>query len=197
MSKNVSKRFIRRTGIKSYKKIFLIFVEGATELNYFNKLITNKTVAPKIFHKDSASSPQNLFKYALTYLNKNKKTLKTYSHEIWVVIDREDNNKRRHQEIEDLFSQCVKGHYNLAVSNPIFEYWLLLHFEDGNKVASSKQCITRLRKYLPNYDKPEIPKHLQDKINDAISRAKGKNNPVEKWPSKSGSTVYLLVEKLI
>ncbi|MGD9153687.1 MAG: RloB family protein [Gammaproteobacteria bacterium] len=197
MSKNTPKKIIRKTGIRHYRKIFWIFPEGKTEKNYLNSLITNKNVTLKIIHKNSISSPQNLFKYALHYLEKNKKTLKKYDHEIWVIIDREDNDKRPHQEIEDLYLECNKQGYNLAISNPALEYWLLLHFEDGNKITSSKQCIDRLKKYVPDYNKPKIPKQLQGKAYDAISRAKEKNNPADKWPKTNGTTIYLLIEKII
>lgn len=197
MDKRAPKKFTRRTGVRHYRKMFLIFTEGKTEASYFKQLLTNKDVVLKIFHKDSASAPQNLFKYALEYLNKNEAILRPYDHEIWVVIDREDGDKRSVQEIEEVYSQCAKQGYNLAISNPTFEYWLLLHYEDGKKITSSKKCIAKLKKYLPDYDKSETPKYLQDKINDAISRAKEKNNPTEKWPTQCGTTVYLLVEKLI
>ena len=84
----------------------------------------------------------------------------------------------------------------MAVSNPKFEYWLLLHFEDGNGV-NIKNCIQRLKAYLPHFDKNhvEIDK-LKDKIDDAIKRANMKDKSHCKWPAQNGSTVYRLVEKL-
>jgi len=33
--------------------------------------------------------------------------------------------------------------YGLAVSNPKFEFWLLLHFEDGNGAATSARALLR------------------------------------------------------
>lgn len=198
MKRKQQKLFVRKIGFKNYRKIFIIFSEGKTEKNYFNKLVTNENVTLKTFHKDSSSSPDSLFKYAYNFLEKNR-DIKKRSPEIWLVIDYEDNNKRSSKEINTLYNKCTNQGYNLAISNPIFEYWLLLHFEDGNNINSSKQCLERLKKYLPHYNKPEIltTYKLIKYIRAAIRRAKAKENLKDKWPQGNGTNIHLLVEKLI
>ena len=88
--------------------------------------------------------------------------------------------------------------YHLAVSNPQFEYWLLLHFENGKKISNGKECVRRLRYYCPNYTKNDIQPHKYEKgIDKAIRRAREKDSPpCKSWPRQNGSTVYLLVEEL-
>ena len=89
--------------------------------------------------------------------------------------------------------------YGFALSNPKFEYWLLLHFEDGSGITSSRQCQERLETYLPNYEKGNLEnRKLETGIRNAISRAKAKDSPpCVNWPTNRGTTVYRLVEKLI
>ena len=84
------------------------------------------------------------------------------------------------------------------MSNPKFEYRLLLHFEDGNDINGSRDCTQRLQKYLPNYDKTGFDtKKIEPGIPDAVKRASAKDNPrCKTWPKTNGSTVYRLVEKL-
>ncbi len=74
----------------------------------------------------------------------------------------------------------------------------MLHFEDGKGVANSQQCTTRLKQYLPDYDKGiDIRKITQEMIDDAVERAKARDNPpCQDWPRKPGSTVYKLVESI-
>jgi hypothetical protein len=181
--------------------MFIVFPEGKTEKNYFNKLVTKQNnIVLKTLHKDSSSSPNSLFNYAYNWLNKNC-YIKKYNPEIWLIIDYEDHNKRLPKEIPNLYNKCVNQKYKLAINNPIFEYWLLLHFEKGNNINSSRQCLERLKNYLPNYNKPEITiaiaKKLFKKTTDAIQRAKTKINSKDKWPPNNGTNIYLLVEKLI
>jgi hypothetical protein len=49
-----------------------------------------------------------------------------------------------------------KENYGFALSNPNFEYWLLLHFEEGSKIAHGADCLERLKKYLLGYNKGEV-----------------------------------------
>jgi len=46
-----------------------------------------------------------------------------------------------------------KPNHGFALSNPKFEYWLLLHFEDGIGVTSSRECSERIRRWIAGYDK--------------------------------------------
>jgi hypothetical protein len=84
------------------------------------------------------------------------------------------------------------------LSNPKFEYWLLLHFEDGNGVGTSRECTDRLIAHLPNYQKGSVDtRKLLAGVNDAVERAKRRDNPkCVDWPKMTGTTVYRLVEKI-
>jgi len=85
------------------------------------------------------------------------------------------------------------------LSNPNFEYWLLLHFEDGNGISNGKECKERLRRHLPAYDKHiDKRKFTRFLVSKAIDRAKRKDiPPCENWPSSTGTTVYRLLENLL
>lgn len=89
---------------------------------------------------------------------------------------------------------------SLAVSNPSFEYWLLLHFEDGTGIRSQRECKDRLRRHLPDYDKGVDSSRLSaEMIRLAVTRAKRRDNPpCVDWPTQLGqTTVYRLVEKVL
>ena len=89
--------------------------------------------------------------------------------------------------------------YGFALSNPKFEYWLLLHFEDGDDIASSRECLERLKTYLPEYSKHlDVRKINWERIECAVRRAKERDNPpCSDWPRSTGTTVYRLVQRLL
>ncbi|HEV2523771.1 MAG TPA: RloB family protein, partial [Gammaproteobacteria bacterium] len=118
--------------------------------------------------------------------------------EAWLVVDMDQWSI---EQIGQLFAWSqLKENYGLALSNPMFEFWLLLHFEDGNKVTSANECSERLKRHLPEYKKGiDIRKFTVEAIHNAIRRAKQRDNPpCTDWPKTMGvTTVYRLVEKLV
>ena len=157
----------------------------------------NKTITLKLLTPDNKSAPHYVFKRADNWIKKNKPhTNKKIPYEVWLIIDSEENNNRPSKELKDIQTKCEKHKYNLAISNPAFEYWLLLHFEDGKGVTSLQSCCNKLAEHLPNHseNKPNLDiKELQsnNNIQKAISRAK---DHIEQQPSTG---VHLLIEELV
>lgn len=92
------------------------------------------------------------------------------------------------------------NNYGFALSNPKFEYWLLLHFEGAKGVRTSRECSRRLRRHLPGYDKDvHGRKFTRTNIENAVRRAEERDNPpCVDWPREPGqTTVYRLVGKLL
>ncbi|MFO7737920.1 MAG: RloB family protein [Desulfatiglandaceae bacterium] len=187
--------FKRPKPFRPYRKLFLIATEGArTEPIYFgifNSL--QATIQVKLLPaRKHDSSPLQVLKLAKRFVKEkglNKKD------EIWLVIDRDQWTD---EQLHDVLLGCQASAFNLAVSNPQFEYWLLLHFEDGSGVTSSRDCTQRLYRYLPHFEKGRLEVHkVEPGILDAINRAEAKDNPpCEDWPRTNGSTVYRLVKRL-
>ena len=120
------------------------------------------------------------------------------SDEAWLVVDKDQWQDEQLAQLH-AWSQDADN-YRLALSNPKFEYWLLLHYEDGAKISSPNECSVRLKKHLPDYDKSlDGRKITSDMIEDAIRRAKARDKPpCEDWPRTFGSTtVYKLVENIL
>lgn len=181
-------RFPRPYGVIPYRKRFIIAAEGKkTEPAYFS-LFQNDRITLD-FAKSKHSSP----KYVIKSL-KEKKPKK--NDEVWIVFDLDQWTQ---EQLQELLQESQRNKYSLAVSNPKFEYWLLLHFEDGNEINSPKECDERLKRYIPNFDKSHIEiDKLKAGIESAIQRARTKDSPpCQDWPHTNGSTAYRLVEKLI
>ena len=120
------------------------------------------------------------------------------SDEAWLVVGK-DNWKDEQLERLHAWAQSHKN-YGFALSNPKFEYWLLLHFEDGIGISSSIECSERLKRYLPGYDKGiDVRKISRSQIDMAVERARQRDNPpCCDWPRNPGvTTVYRLVESIL
>ena len=104
---------------------------------------------------------------------------------------------------------------HMALSNPCFELWLLLHLEDVSLLTPEEQkqwkenrrmsrrtdpfLKLRLRQKMGSYhestyDAPALITHVEE----AIARAKAlDNNPADRWPQTLGTRVYLLAESVM
>jgi hypothetical protein len=81
--------------------------------------------------------------------------------EIWLVFDTEgpqtasrDADARNALESVRQMNLDGRNRYRTAVSNPCFEYWLILHFErNATPFADCGAACKRLRKHIRGYDK--------------------------------------------
>jgi hypothetical protein len=84
--------------------------------------------------------------------------------EIWCVFDVDEHHKPRLNDARQLAR--AKG-IDLAVSNPCFELWLLLHFRDHPGAWHRHDVQDMLKVFLPSYDK-----HLDfDELADGVAYA--------------------------
>jgi hypothetical protein len=148
----------------------------------------------EILKKGTSSSPQAVLK-------KMKKRLEQASlkndDEAWLVIDKD---QWQDEQIRQLYNWSQeKPNYHLAVSNPCFELWLLLHFDNGDGCATTKHdCEFKLKQYDSNYDKNIRTNLYEPHIADAVANAKRRDNQTKhKWAQTPGVTdVYHFVEHI-
>ena len=188
------RKFSRPTGRRRYLKLFVIATEGTkTEPQYFDLFKNNPHLFIQVV-KSKHHAPHQV-------LGRLKDRLKgadlSPSDEAWLVVDKD---KWTDDQLAQLHAWSQEAdNYGFALSNPKFEYWLLLHFEQGTGIGSPRECSDRLKQHLPNYDKGiDSRKFTPDRIKEAIDRAKARDNPpCADWPRAFGSTtVYKLVEKI-
>jgi len=144
------RKFQRPLGERRYKKLFLIAAEGIkTEPLYFG-IFTDDTSIVRVscLKGKHDSSPPQVLKRMTDHLE--SEGLKS-SDEAWLVVDKDQWTDEQLTQLHQWSLQ--QENYGFALSNPKFEYWLLLHFEDGTGVTSSRDCTDRLKRWIPDYDK--------------------------------------------
>lgn len=189
------RRFQRPQGERRYRKLFVIATEGEkTEPQYFALFNDQKsTVKVNCLKGRHDNSPSQVLERMKKY--QCKEGLKT-SDEAWLVVDKD---RWTEEQLAELHAwAATKVNYGFALSNPQFEYWLLLHFEHGNNISSARDCLDRLKRYLPEYKK-EFPAYCftPERIDQAVQRAKQRDQPpCTDWPRNTGSTIYRLIEQI-
>ena len=125
-----------------------------------------------------------------------------------LVIDRDRQNFKEEQ-YDNVLDYCEKNNVNLYVSNPCFEFWILLHFDDifdydrkelfeNRKVNSKKRYLEYILQTKIGYMKNDIKFDLlKDKIINAINNEKSFEENVVNLKHNLGSNVGLLVSELI
>ena len=191
------RRFTRPQGCRPYKKLFVVAVEGdKTEPNYFAALkrISDNIADVKIIRSKKASAPNQVLHNLQKHLKENKNRFRD-ADETWVVVDADAWPQEQFQALYQWESDA--DHRGVAVSNPKFELWLLLHFEDGHQI-SRLNCEERLRKHLPNYRKNLSVVFDKEQLSRAIERAKSKDKPpCAGCPREGVTTVYRLIERIL
>ncbi|MGA2671710.1 MAG: RloB family protein [Terracidiphilus sp.] len=191
----MNSHFRRHGGQRRYKRMFVIVAEGTvTKQEYFSLLNEELIVRVKCLRNRSNLPPKEALLRVREYIR--KESLRKHD-EAWVVVDK-DSWLDDHLFELHAWAQS-RSNYGFALSNPKFEYWLLLHFEDANGVKTGDDCDRRLTKHLPGYDKHIEPQHFSvDRVHLAAARAKKRDNPpCADWPRKPGTTVYKLVERIL
>lgn len=179
--------------------LFAIACEGTErEPEYFRPFdgisrIKVDIIESKIGQRDSA--PKKVLERAQTYIDEIGLSEK-YNDSLWFVID---VDKWPRNQIEELADYC--NHYknwNIVISNPCFEIWLLYHkiktFSnlDCSTAVKTKQALHNLEKggyFYLNY----LPL-----IETAIINAKDNDtNPKHYLTNSKETKVYLLGEALL
>ncbi len=188
------RKYSRPIGQRRYRRMFFLSTEGTnTEPQYFCMFNDASTVIHVKVIKHRGADPKSVLREMRRYLEEGELRKRDGA---WLVIDKDRWSDTQLQPLYE-WSQ-TDARYGLAVSNPSFEYWLLLHFEDGDGIASAGDCLRRLKKHLPGYDKNLRIESLRSRVNEAVSRAERKDTPLcPDWPRTTGTTVYRLVKNLV
>jgi len=115
--------------------------------------------------------------------------------EVWCVFDVDV-----HPNLEEAKNQARDNGLRVAISNPCFELWVLLHFQDQRAHQGRAHMQAACRDHLPEFDK-EVPyDRIQPRYAEAVARA----IELEKWQEEQGrpggnpsTDVYKLTGRIV
>ena len=121
------------------------------------------------------------------------------------IVDR-DRDSFTTNQYDYVLQQCKNRGFGLYLTNPCFEFWLLMHFEDvlmldreqliENPLVSSERRYSEneLRKRIPGFKKSKYDANaLVRKVDVAIGNAKNFCEDIEKLKCHIGSNIALLI----
>lgn len=190
--------------------LIVIATEGEkTEKVYFDYLsskIKNSRVNVRVLTNiDHHSDPEQVMGVIEGFLNEFKLE---DNDQCWLVIDRD---RWEEETLSQVARLCSQKNIYLAITNPCFELWLLMHVKNfdeysekekklillNRKVTTNRTWLEReLVNILGSYNKssPNCD-HFFPGIDQAIHQAEALDtNPDHRWPNGLGSRVYRLIQ---
>ena len=187
-------RHKRSQGKKKRNKKICIATEGEVhEKIYFEgmKKFTNDTILLEVIaSNDGNSSPCKI----LNSLLDCSKEIRKYHDELWLVVD--VDRWVSDGKLKKVVQTCLENNISLGISNPCFEIWLILHFQEADPSMKRGDYKKALSEALPPNTKKYDAENYMPFVDIAIERARVLDkNPKAKWPQDRGTHIYRLVEK--
>lgn len=192
----------RRGWLVEPRPRLLVCCEGeVTEPSYLNGLKGELRI--RLVHIEvvpGGSNPKTLVDYAVGKKQEAERKARREKDdnlkydEVWCVFDVDV-----HEHIPEAKQKAGANKINLAISNPCFELWLLLHFRDQRQHIERRQVQSACRAHLPGYDK-EVPFELVfPHHHEAVDRAKALDEWQQEQDRAGGNPstgVYRLTERI-
>ena len=166
----------------SVRPIVIIVCDGEkTEPNYFNNFKQQRHTALQIEIVSGCKNYRDIIKSAGIAETKYVTNTNT-KYDVWCVSDVDtdiktsSNQEARNAQLKEYFEQAEAKGFHIALSNPCFELWYLLHFVyTTSEMLSYKEVEQKLSTpaHIPNYDKrKDYFNILAEKMELAIKNAK-------------------------
>ncbi len=180
-----------------YDKVLIVCEGEKTEPHYLIALRNHLKLSQANIKidPDSDSSPTSVVKYTKELIKQNEKD--PFDH-VFCVIDRD-----RHTDFYTAIAQ-INGYKNentklhSIVSNPCFEYWILLHFTYTTKLFGTsgespcKDLIKNdLQTYIPDYEKGDqtiMSPIIKSGLDMAVTNTKRANMMAQKNATNTPTT---------
>ncbi|WP_443058349.1 RloB family protein [Streptomyces sp. NBC_00775] len=183
---------LRRVAGKREARRRLLIVCGAdvTESDYLRGLVAhvaNPAVTVRIATKSCA--PSQLIKYAAG----QRELSRSDFDEVWCVFDVDE-----FPDVSRAVSCARDAGIEVAVSNPCFELWLILHFGTHTAYAGSyRELLPHLARHLPRYDKSRLDfRYFVDGWESAIPRARRLAPSGKEHEVNPATGMWTLVERI-
>lgn len=211
---------VREGGFLEAEKMFVLSYEGKiSEKKYFedfrnSELFNDSGLIEIISLKRPTNRGSDPISVKKLLLEAKKEYRFKDTDEFWLIIDRDDWEEIHNHNFDKLVEDCKKeNNFFLAMSNPCFEIWLILHLKDisefdeeekvkimsNEKISNSKNYIDKALSEIQGrgYNKRPNPRIFLPLTKVAIGRAKELDNENQDYPKQLGTHIHKLIEKLI
>ncbi len=191
----------RKPRVERRDRVLIVCEGRATEPDYFRSLRHELRAGPIVIRiNDESGVPKTVVERAVQLKKdaerdaKRERDANLRFDEVWCVFDVDT-----HPNLPAALQQADANGIYVALSNPCFELWILLHFENHRAHIDSKAAGRACRKHLPKYQKHITYAELKAEYPSAVDRAMA----LEAWQKSrdnSGgnpsTSVHTLTERL-
>ena len=187
----------RNISTRKYRDVCWVSAEGKTEQDYLSMEAFRDVDVSIKFPKNTHPSRRN----PAAVLKRFEKALRENDFrkgdEAWLMIDVDEWDANEFAALLEWERKDRRHH--LAISNPKFELFLVMHFEKGNGCTTVQQVDSKLKRYMPDYDKRLKPAQFSiEEIVHAVENASAKRASCDSdIPDAGMSDVYKLVQRLL
>jgi len=168
--------FQRRETRRRIARKVLIGYEGKTELYYLEAIQSEHRLPAIQFVKADGHDPLSVVSAVMRALDEQSMERGGWrkGDTAWAVFDGDEHIENSEANWKAALRLAEQKGIELAITNPCFELWYLLHFQDQFARLSRNQAQASLKRRLPNYEKTRTlyPDPLRDLTDTAIERAK-------------------------
>ena len=197
MAKRRNDTLKRRVGNREYRDVCWVSPEGRTEADYLvMDAFKDSSVTvrfPENIHPSRRDPKQVLKRFQKAMRDHDFRK----GDEAWILVDIDDWDEA---DIRGLLRWAAEDpRHHVAISNPKFELFLVMHFERANGCTTPQAVDTALRKHMPRYDKRLTKTQFRHpQIEEAVANAKVKRAGCkDDVPAPGMTDVHLLVERLL
>lgn len=192
-----------------YFKVFAMFEGIKTEVYYFESLFNSKKFAnieylyyKKENNEKGWSNPQTL----IDCIRRGKDELEKHTYDenidkIILVVDRDELSFTKEQ-YEYVVRKSEENNVDFVLTNPCFEFYLLLHLSDGKdidkKLLDNKIVLSLLKQYDRRYKKSKYDVVKYVKLYEtAIKNAKSFETNIDLLMNNPGTNLGEWIEKIL
>lgn len=189
---------------RSYKKgaphrdarLFVIVAEGEREDGYFSWFNErNQRIRVSVIPREQDKSAPNHFLQRIEKFIEDGGWSPADNDVLWCVLD---VDRWSREEIENLRTACeAHPNWNIAISNPCFEIWLLYHIlptisDNGENCSALKQQLHQ--QLRGGYNLRTIAPLIQTAADNARS---ADSNSTGTFPDRMKTKLYLLADQML
>ncbi len=191
----------RKPSVNPRPRILVVCEGEKTEPIYFHDLAQEEEV--RLIHVEiirRGGVPKTLVQCAVDLKHEAEREARRQRdanldfEEVWCVFDVDE-----HPKLDEALDQARANAIHVALSNPCFELWLVLHFADQRAYIERQKLQSVCRTHLPGYEKVASYSQLRPRYSEAVRRA----HDLAKWQEEQGrkhanpsTRVHELTERL-
>lgn len=187
----------RKERCRSYRDVCWVSPEGQTEKDYLD-MDAFKDAAMSIRYPENVHPHRRDPKQVLKRFQKAMRTQDFRpGDEAWILVDVDTWDKG---DIDTLLRWAESDpRHHVAISNPKFELFLVMHFERGRGCTTPQTVDAALKKHMPRYDKRlSKTQFKREQILEAVGNAELKRASCrEAVPAPGMTDAHLLPKRLL